>query len=204
MKTASDIVEELRSGINMTDTQQSQIMYETGLKVDQWLARAEALPLIVGCAPGDWQTYLKAEDKSPQEELLWHIIANDLGIEADNKLDISSVVEWARAQSISLHPSFLRIYEFVRKVLVVGANNSRSEEGAKAVEDPAAAEREIVLGAALSLLAKMPESCLDAHGFVDGAAIVDLMNQTAARWFPHIEPTMTRTEMAALIDKWLE
>ncbi|MEM7465317.1 MAG: hypothetical protein AAF387_00360 [Pseudomonadota bacterium] len=70
--------------------------------------------------------------------------------------------------------------------------------------DIAAGEREIVLGAALSLLAKMPEKCRDVNGFVDGQAIVALIEQTAARWFADRQPAMTNKEMAEFIDKWLE
>ena len=60
------------------------------------------------------------------------------------------------------------------------------------------------VGAALSLLSKMPAECRDENGFADGAAIVALINKTAARWFPTSAPAMSEQEMIDLIDKWLE
>lgn len=202
MKTAADIVNELRVAIDMSDPQAAQILYEKWLKQDAWPARLVALPLVVGCDPDNWHHYLETNTLGAQEEILWHICANDLTILENDKIVISRVAEWARAQSIDLHPSFLRIFEFLRKVLVAvpASDDSESPE----VQAMVAGERETVLGAALSLLAKMPNKCRDDHGFVDGAAIVKLIEQTAARWFPHGEPNMSASEMARLIDKWLE
>jgi hypothetical protein len=50
----------------------------------------------------------------------------------------------------------------------------------------------------------MPERCRDEHGFIDGAIISDLILQTAVRWFPISAPSMSRADMARLIDRWLE
>ena len=206
MKTAADIVEGLRIGTDMHDTQQAQIMYEAALKDECWAVRAQALPLIVGCSPETWRDYLNEYEIFPQEEMLWHVIANDLSIEANAPIEIARIVEWARVQSVSLHPSFLRIYEFVRKVLL--ASSPAPESAATSTNDQVAnaiaQEREIVLGAALSLVAKMPDKCRDEHGFADGNIIVDLMLKSAARWFPQGEPSMSAEEMARLIDKSLE
>lgn len=203
-KTAADIVRALRVGIDMEDRQDAQIMYEGALKDESWVLRAQAVPLIVGCAPAEWPQYLLAQDVVPQEEILWHAIANDLGAEESAQIEISRLVEWARVQSIPLHPSFLRIYEFVRKVLLATAPTSSPADDGQQLQSNVAQEREIVLGAALSLVAKMPDKCRDEHGFVDGQTIVSLMQQASARWFPQGEPSMDAEEMARLIDKWLE
>ncbi|MEM7466905.1 MAG: hypothetical protein AAF387_08480, partial [Pseudomonadota bacterium] len=80
MKTANEIVAELRADIDMTDQQAAQIMYEQWLKEQAWVAREEGLPLIVGVDPNGWQTYLSKSTLHPQEELLWHILANDLSV----------------------------------------------------------------------------------------------------------------------------
>lgn len=202
LKTAADIVAALRVDVDMTDTQQAQIFYERALKDEHWPVRTEALPLIVGCDPSRWRDHLDTQGLHPQEETLWHILANDLGIEADARVNVATLVEWARGQSLGLHPSFLRIYEFVRKVLLASAHEPVAE--AEETDRHLAHEREIVLGAALSLLAKMPEKCRDANGFVDGAAIVELIQATAARWFTQSAPQMDAAEMARFIDKWLE
>ena len=188
----------------MDDQQETQIMYEGALKDESWVLRAQAVPLIVGCAPSDWQQYLLEQDVVPQEEILWHALANDLGVAENAEIEIGRLVEWSRVQSIPLHPSFLRIYEFVRKVLLASAPTSNAGDNDQQLRDIVTQEREIVLGAALSLVAKMPDKCRDEHGFVDGQTIVGLMQQASARWFPQGEPSMDAEEMARLIDKWLE
>ena len=216
MKTPADIVNQLRLGVDMSDLPPAQIIYEKWLKSDLWEARAIALPLIVGCDPEQWQAYLATHKLAATEELLWHILANDLSVEQVEGVSVSQVTEWSRVQTVNMHPSFLRIYEFLRKVLIASAaqDNSSSQratnkigadgENGNGAGKARAEEREIILGAALSLLAKMPEKCRDANGFVDGDAIVGLIEQTAARWFPQSAPTLTRADMVTLIDKWLE
>ena len=102
-KTAADVVRALRVGIDMDDQQETQIMYEGALKDESWVLRAQAVPLIVGCAPADWQQYLLAQDIVPQEEILWHALANDLGVAENAEIEIGRLVEWARVQSIPLH-----------------------------------------------------------------------------------------------------
>ena len=205
MKTASSIVDELRIGVPMSDEQDAQIMYEQWLKHDQWAARENALPLVVGCEPGNWRAYVDAQNLQASEETLWHILANDLGIEPNDSISINTLVEWTRSQSITMHPSFLRIYEFVRKVLLASSPpQPKAEDFGEPADNHSAHEREIVVGAALSLLSKMPAECRDENGFADGAAIVALINKTAARWFPTSAPAMSEQEMSDLIDKWLE
>ena len=204
MKTASTIVDELRIGVSMTDEQDAQIMYEQWLKEDHWTARDSALPLLIGQDPTNWRAYVEAHQLQANEETLWHILANDLGIEQNDSISIGTLVEWARAQSVLMHPSFLRIYEFVRKVLLASTPAPAPDANVSEVEDSSPHEKEIVLGAALSLLSKMPADCRDENGFADGAAIVALINKTAARWFPSSAPAMSESEMISLIDKWLE
>ncbi len=215
MKKPSDIVDELRVGIDMSDQQTTQMIYEKWLKLEQWTAREIALPLIIGCDPEQWSNYVEQHQLTASEELLWHVVSNDLGKEPDDSLSIAAINEWARIQTVSLHPSFLRIYEFVRKVMMssmppnlAGDENNAETEASRSTEQRTdiarAMEHEIVLGAALSLLSKMPDKCRDTNGFADGAKIAELIQQTAVKWFPASSPLLNKNEMAELIDKWLE
>ena len=106
VKTAADIVSALRVDVDLADNQQAQIIYERALKDEHWLVRADALPLIVGLDPVQWQNHLDSHGLQPQEETLWHIVANDLGVEDGARVSVSNLVEWARTQSVNLHPSF--------------------------------------------------------------------------------------------------
>lgn len=213
MKKPADIVEELRVAIDMAEQQLTQIVYEQWLKQEQWSARETALPLIIGCDPQQWQHYLNQHELTATEELCWHILSNDLGVEAGDQVSVGAITEWARVQSVTLHPSFLRIYGFVRKVMISSGMPESATTNPEdmyqltheqQLENEQAQGREIVLGAALSLLAKVPEKCRDSNGFVDGAVITALIEQTAVKWFPAGSSALSASEMAGLIDKWLE
>ena len=94
----------------------------------------------------------------------------------------------------------------MRKVLLASVPSPEPAQDGQPAEQATrlSREREVVLGAALNLVAKMPDKCRDTHGFVDGRAIVSLIQQTAARWFADDAPGMSSEEMAELIDKYLE
>jgi hypothetical protein len=81
---------------------------------------------------------------------------------------------------------------------------SPTAEAVAGLSPAAASAREQVLGAALNLVAKCPEKCTDAHGFVNGEAVAALIAAQSARWFDAPTPPLSNTEMAQLIDRWLE
>jgi hypothetical protein len=183
-----------------------QRLYERWLKRDDWKSRSEALPLVVGVEPDRWRAYLNEYGLIEAELALWRLFAAGNGIRSDDDPVAASIVyEWFRRSGVDLPRCFVRLYDFVRQVkLRSDAPEVIALDGARPGAREDQSENEIVLGAALSLVASMPDRCRDEHGLIDGVAIAKLIIETAARWFPTTTPAMNQAQIAALIDRWLE
>ncbi len=199
-------IEALRSAMrNESSDLASQLLYEHWLKRSTWKARSEALPLVVGVDPADWETYLEAGELAAQESDVWSSFSLGNRIDADDELiPVSLVHAWCVANDVELLGGFTRLYDFIRQATFqsAGATPARAGTSARSYED--SDEVEIVLGAALSLVSKMPERCRDDNGLFDGATVANLILDTVVRWFPLSPPSMSSKQMAELIDRWLE
>ena len=182
MSTIQHLIESLRAGVDLgSHNVEIQMLYEHWLKSDSWAARSEALPLT--------------------EESLWDVYQRDAGIAAESeRVAVDQLVAFFRAQQVEMPASFSRLYEFIRQTTLTAV----PDPAERAAVSTRPEETEAVLGAALALVASMPDRCRDEHGFVAGERIAKLIMQSAVRWFPLQAPTMTETEMATLIDKWLD
>lgn len=184
-----------------------QILYEYWLKRSAWKARSEALPLVVGVDPERWKSYLDAGGGLvARERNLWASFSTSNGIGVDDELiSVSSVYAWVKGNDIVMPNCFTRLYDFISQVTF---RPEASQLVAEAVGDSesreSSPEAEIVLGAALSLVAKMSDRCRDRDGLIDGTIVAKLIMETAARWFPSVPPSMPLEQMAELIDRWLE
>ena len=200
-------VEELRVGVKPDSLDLSmQRLYEHWLKLPEWEARNEALPLAIGLDPEQWQNYLNEYELVHCEQDLWRLFAESNSINSDDEsVSVPTICAWFQGNNVELPISFVRLFEFVRQATVrseptLNGVDETTQERLEAGQD----EREIVLGAALSLVSKMPDRCKDEHGVIDGTLVSKLILETSARWFALTVPTMTSAEMAELIDRWLE
>ena len=198
--SAANLVAQLRRHLGDRNYPAQDLIYERWLKIDAWAARGEALPLVVGADPDHWVELIGGPETIAAEEQLWRDFSAAMDCRENSELAVAAIVEWCRASGIEFPAAFARLYEFIQKTVLVqsapavtAANNTQDSD-----------EAVIVLGAALSLLSKMPDRCRDANGFTDGTIITELMLQTAARWFPDSGPRMSRLDIARLIDQWLE
>lgn len=202
MNTIQSLIESLRNGVDLGSFNvEIQMLYEHWLKNDTWAARDEALPLIVGVDPALWHSYLEAGELIGTEQALWESYQSEAGIDTGSqRVPVNEVVGFFRARQVEIPASFSRLYDFIRQT-TLGAETESTDT---ASPSPRGEEVEIVLGAALALVASMPDRCRDEHGFIAGERVAKLIVQSAVRWFPLEAPTMTEAEMAGLIDKWLE
>ncbi len=202
MSTIQSLIESLRVGVDVNSVNvEIQVLYERWLKRENWAARSEALPLVVGVDPQLWQSYLETGDLETTEQALWAAYQADAGITGESDpVAVDRVVAYFRGQQVEMPASFSRLYDFVRQVTLSAV--PKVEDSAPTANH--GEESEAVLGAALALVASMPDRCRDEHGFVAGEQIAKLILQSAARWFPLQPPAMTESEMAALINKWLD
>lgn len=202
----TDLVAQLRVGASHESYDVSvQRLYESALKRDRWNVRFEAMPLLIGVDPESWPDYLKQNELTAFEAALWERLADGLDMESDVDLvAVEKIVNYFRANGITLPVCFTRLYDFIRQS--AGTSQRTGDPGVEPNNDAAAAqmEKELVLGAALAVVAKMPERCRDEHGFIDGKLVTQLILRTAVRWFPTRAPAMSADDMARLIDKWLE
>jgi len=206
MESFGTLIAALRVGVDAqsfdVDTQKC---YEQWLKHDEWSARSQALPLIVGVAPPDWSRYLDDHGLQATEAAAWPQFQHDVAIAHDSSsVSVEHLVACVRRGGVELPASFSRLYDFVRQTTLYAtpANVAPLPDAAEPGGLPD--ETEIVLGAALSLVATMPDRCRDDHGFVEGEIVAKLILKAAARWFPLQPATMSEAAMAALINKWLE
>ncbi len=200
-------VEELRVGVKPDSLDLSmQRLYEYWLKLPEWQARNEALPLAIGVDSAHWQDHLNEYGLVRCEQDLWRLFAESNSINSDvEAVPVPTVYSWFHGNNVELPVSFARLFEFVRQATfrsesIPNGADETTQERSEAEQD----EREIVLGAALSLVSKMPDRCKDEHGFIDGTLVSELILETSARWFASTAPTMTSAQMTELIDKWLE
>ncbi|MGR9092190.1 MAG: hypothetical protein ACU85U_16595 [Gammaproteobacteria bacterium] len=202
MSTILSLIESLRAGVDLGSVNvEIQVLYEQWLKQDSWAARNEALPLVVGVDPVLWQAYIEAGDLAAAEQALWAAYQREAGVAGESdRVAVDSVVSFFRKQNVKMPTSFSRLYDFIRQTTL------SAEPAAADVTETGnrGEETEAVLGAALALVASMPDRCRDEHGFVAGERVAKLILQSAVRWFPMQPPAMTEGEMAALIDKWLD
>jgi hypothetical protein len=183
-----------------------QILYERWLRRPEWRLRDEAVPLLLGMAPEEWP----AARSGPDEARVWAAIqaavtagglriASPGALPEDWGVEPGELCRWATGQRIVLPAPFVTLIDFIRRAV-----KSPLVEMAEPAETHRASVREQVLGAALNVLVKCPDECYDAHGLASGALIAERIAAQSMRWFDAAHPPMTGTEMAALIDRWLE
>lgn len=196
----------LRVGVELDAVELTlQRLYERWLKNDEWVARSEALPLVVGVDPERWQTYLKEYRLVDEESAVWRVFAAGMRLGSDqHRVVVSAVYDWARNNGVALPLSFARLYDFVRQVTLRRESDDLVANDLLQQNSATPTEHEIVLGAALSLVAKMPQECHDEHGSVDATVVSKLIMDKAARWFPTATPSMSQGQIAELIGRWLE
>lgn len=195
----SDLINGLRPGVDLDDTSlETRQMIEHWLMRETWQIADEALPLIVGVAPRQWAEFVNANGLATAATQAVAALRDDPGATGNDALDPGAVQHWARRHHVRLPAALDEVLGFIARVLP-------STPAAPGAADAAgvAAERELVLGAALALVTRFPAQCRDPQGFFDGAAIADLMLQQAARWFPLAPPTLGRDDIAKLLETYL-
>lgn len=209
----------LRGAEGEEDPLEQQKLYEQWLRREQWLLRREAIPLALAVNPKEWESLTRRDDLRQAERLVWTAVKKciaDQGlprvIKAHETEDGWSVSPadfylWAKAEGIAIPEPFEALIQFILRVV----KRPEQSQALPCVNDRPAvipqsrsSERETVLGAALNILTKCPEKCYDEHGFVSGAAIADIIESQSTLWFDSPDSPWPSSDMAALIDKWLE
>ncbi len=193
------------------------LLYEKWLKRDEWVLRAEAIPLLLGVSPEDWADALGERAMQSAEQTVWDKLKDGViqtgnpkvtrPNEADVVWQVTPVALYAFAQSqgIVVPEAFAALIQFLQRVIRSPVQQDFQPGGGSVqASSDTVSVREKVLGAALNILAKCPDQCYNDLGLVNGAAIASLIQTQSVRWFDVPVPPLSQTEMAALIEKWLE
>jgi len=174
---------------------------EAFAKREQWRAASEGLPLLLGLHPADWPALCATPAHAPLVAAVWTAFAAALGVAAETDPERSPLSLRAAALSIGISPppALDRLLDFIQRLLP----EAPPEGGAAEAEVLAAQARETLLGAALMLVTRMPQDCVDELGYYDSARITQLILQKALLWFPLGPPPLDRAGIEALIARWL-
>ncbi|MGH6634799.1 MAG: hypothetical protein ACRED0_01235 [Gammaproteobacteria bacterium] len=196
-----------------------QKLYERWLRRDEWRVRSEALPLLFGVEPSQWPEVIAGLELEPQIGRAWDALKACIagaqfppliGTQREEEqwgVHPLDFYHWARGKRLDIPPAFEHLAQFVATVIKRPHAPSPASHGVFGTGLPPqtqASEREKILGAALNVLAKCPEACRDEHGLVSGEAIAKLIAQQCIRWFDTQQLPADPTDVAALIDRWLE
>jgi len=177
-----------------------QVLYEDWLGREAWHLAHEGLPLLVGVDPAVWPSYVARHALGGTADALLAQLAGDLDCAVDAGVAPARLGAWAREHDCRLPAPFAQVLEFIVRVLP-DRGGRLPADGAEA--HAAAAERELLLGAALMLVTRFPQQCRDEHGFFDGTLIADQILAKAALWFPLEPPALGRDGIAALLEQYL-
>ena len=194
----------LRTALNVDSSAvdlDTQRRVELWAKRSEWAARSEALPLLVGADPDDWASLPASPSNARHEGALWQALAATLGLGPDSDTPISPtrLRSAAEANGLDLPLALARVLDFITAVLSPAAGDQ---------PDPApllqaAEDRLTVLGAALALLARTPDRCVNEAGYYDASRLAGAIFQQAVYWFPLGPPSLDEAAAARLIARWL-
>lgn len=194
------------------ETLNLQKLYEQWSCKEEWLLYNEGIPLLFGVEPGSKNI---DETLSAKIESLWEHAqdcANKNLLTVINKekpiaewqvrpLDLYS---WGTVSRISMPEEFSLLMSFVAqtvKPVHVQSEHVISENNQDILYQK---HREIVLGAATSLLVNAPGLCKNKRGEVVSNLIAKNILENEDQWFADDRPMLAETAMTDLIEEYLK
>ena len=176
-----------------------QALYEHWVGQERWPLQPVALALLTGVAPECWAKHVAGLGLSAEAELLRARIAADLELGPDEMTQGLRLRAWAHTQGVALPTAAEQLLDFVARTL------PRMAAELPPVNSPTTrtTDKEAVLGAALALVTRFTEDCLDDERMFDGARIARLMLTQAALWFPEGAPRMDEQAIAQLVEHYI-
>jgi hypothetical protein len=187
-----------------------QKLYEKWICKDKWLLHKEGIPLLFGLNPDtnkpDNDILIKTDElwEHAQECVQKKLLSV---VNIDNSVDEWEVFpvdlyRWAMVSRISVPDEFSALIAFVIQT-VKPEQNSHAQ---MVVEQDAVLQkhREIVLGAATSLLVNASGQCKNDKGKVAAINISRLIIENKQEWFGQDEPLLAESEMTDLINNYIK
>jgi hypothetical protein len=195
------------------ETLNLQKLYEQWSCKESWLLYDEGIPLLFGLEPsGNKQVDDETSDKI---ESLWEHaqecvqkkllpVINTEKPKEEWEVRPIDLYSWGTISRISMPDEFSMLMTFVAqtiKPLEIQSIDNYSEN----VQDILYQKhREIVLGAATSLLVNAPELCKNSKGRIISKKIAQNIIENEDQWFGDERPLLAETAMTDLIDEYLK
>jgi hypothetical protein len=190
-----------------------QKLYEKWSCKDKWLLHDEGIPLLFGIEPGARAT-LDDESSIKIKELWVHAqdcvqkkllsVVNTEKPEVEWQVRPIDLYCWATVSRISMPAEFSTLMTFVAQTVKSTDVNPTHDQNDGAQDIQYQRHREIVLGAATSLLVNAPELCKNDKGCVVCSQITRQINENKNQWFGDEKPLLTESAMADLINGYLK
>jgi hypothetical protein len=189
-----------------------QKLYEKWSCKEDWLLYEEGIPLLLGIEPGN-KKYLEDDLQNKIEELWAHaqdcvhkkllsVLNNDMP-ELEWKVKPVDLYCWASVSRITIPAELSSLMAFVVQTIKTSDINSTSVQTNEIQDDMHQKHKEIVLGAATSLLVNAPELCKNKKGRVVSRLITKQILENETQWFGDDKPLLAESAMIDLIDGYL-
>jgi len=191
----------------------SQKLYEQWSCKESWLLYQEGIPLLFGVEPG---SNVALEDGlSDKIENLWEHaqecvkkkllpVINAEKPEAEWQVRPIDLYSWGTISRITMPSEFSSLMTFVAQTIKPVETHSSIINSEDVRDMMYQKHREIVLGAATSLLVNATELCKNKKGRIVSNIIARNIIENEDQWFGNDEPLLAETAMADLIDEYLK
>ena len=194
------LIARLRTGLNVTAAEHAQqLLYEHWLGQERWPLDPVALALLVGVAPAQWSAHVETLGLAAEAEQLRARMLTTLALDAEQVTTGLGLRAWAHSQGVALPAAAEALLDFVARTLPRLAAQLPQMDALAAPST----DKEVVLGAALALVTRFTEDCLDEERMFDGARIARLMLSQAALWFADGPPRMDEQAIAQLVEHYI-
>ena len=200
LEPTAALIARLRAGVNVTTAEPAQqLLYEHWVGQERWPVEPVALALLIGVAPAQWSAHVEMLGLAVDAEQLLARMVTDLALGVEQVTTALGLRAWAHSHGVALPAAAESLLDFVARTL------PRLAVDAASVNTPAASstDREAVLGAALALVTRFTEDCLDEGRMFDSARIARLMLAQGALWFADGPPRLDEPAIAKMIERYI-
>lgn len=190
-----------------------QKLYEKWLSKDKWLLHKEGIPLLLGINP-DKNESMNGESLDKREELWIHAqdciekkllsVLNREQVANEWEVAPADLYRWAMVSRISIPAEFSMLMAFVIQTVKPDTHNQVSNDIDNDVDPVYQKQKEMVLGAAISLIINAPNQCTDESSSVSIEKIINLIVENQAVWFDQEKLLLSELEMLTLINDYIE
>lgn len=190
-----------------------QKLYEKWSCKDKWLLYEEGIPLLFGQQPGIKE--LLDEEVTNKMESLWEhaqecvqkkllFVLNTEKPEIEWEVRPLDLYCWATVSRISMPDEFSMLMAFVSQTVKPTEEILASSQSLDVEDMRYQKHREIVLGAATSMLINAPKLCENKKGRIVSNQIAINIMENEDRWFGSDKPLLTEASMTDLINEYIK